>query len=222
MLYRTFIVIVALISVSLPGGCSVLPPALVGARSSVELVSVDGSTALRPALPTRLYRFVDENTADVILTDLSLEELTSADAPPATGQIVHLQLFMRPMPGRTPIAREACSTSIRCAVLARGQVGMYGGGGFLIPESKPGGQLFGGSMSRGSLRLIKSTGQFVDRLGPTHADVSFTANRDDDAVTTWLSLMDRLALVGVSVEQPAPTAPEEPVEKDNAEPASPE
>lgn len=192
----------AVIALFMTNACSILPPSLVGVRSSVAFKSVDGSKALRPAMPTRLYRFVDENSADVILTDLTLEQLTSVGAPPVTGQIVHLQLFIRPLPGRTPIAREACSTTIRSAVLARGQVGIYGGGGFLIPESKPGGELFGGSMADGSIRLLKSTDLFVDRLGPASTDVSFTAKRDDSAVTQWLTLMDRLALVSTAIAPP--------------------
>ena len=187
-------------------GCSALPQSIVGVRSSVELTSIDGRGALRPSLPTRLYRFVDENTADMILTDLSLDDLTNEAAKPASGQIVHVQLFIRPRPGRTPIEQTACSASVRYAVLARGEVGIYAGAGFLVPESVPGGSLFGGSMTRSPMRLVRATDQFVDQLGPAEADVSFTAKRDDDTVTRWVSLMDRLALVGKPVEVEA-TAP---------------
>lgn len=184
-------------------GCSALPQSIVGVRSSVELTSIDGRGALRPVLPTRIYRFVDENTADIILTDLSLEDLTGDGANPATGQIVHVQLFIRPRPGRTPIERTACSASVRYAVLARGEAGIYAGAGFLVPESVPGGSLFGGSMTRSPVRLVRATGQFVDLLGPAEADISFTAKRDDETVTRWMSIMDRLALVGKPIEAEA-------------------
>jgi hypothetical protein len=184
-------------------GCSALPQSIVGARSSVELTAIDGRGALHPTLPTRIYRFVDDNTADIILTDLSLEDLTSDAALPASGQIVHVQLFIRPRPGRTPIERTACSASLRYAVLARGEAGIYAGAGFLVPESVPGGSLFGGSMTRSPVRLVRATAQFVDLLGPAEADVSFIAKRDDDTVTRWVNLMDRLALIGKQVEEDA-------------------
>ncbi len=184
-------------------GCSALPNSLVGARSSVELTAIDGRGALRPSLPTRIYRFVDDNTADIILTDLSLEDLTNDSAMPVSGQIVHVQLFIRPRPGRTPIERTACSASLRYAVLARGEAGIYAGAGFLVPESVPGGSFFGGSMTRSPVRLVRATAQFVDQLGPAEADVSFIAKRDDDTVTRWVNLMDRLALIGKPVENEA-------------------
>lgn len=191
-----------------PLGCSALPPALTGGRSSVEVNAVSGETALRPALPSRFYRFVDENTADVILTDLSLDDLTSESALPPTGHIAHVQLFIRPRPGRTPIALSACSATVRYAVLARGQVGIYGGAGFLIPDSEPGGDSFSGSLARAPVRLIRATDLFVDRLGAAEASIAFAAERDDEAVTQWISLLDRLALVGEPIDfGSVPTAP---------------
>jgi hypothetical protein len=206
-----------------PWGCSALPPALVGVRSSVEVNAVEGETALRPDLPHRLYRYVDENTADVILTDLSLEDLTREAGPPATGTIAHVQLFIRPRPGRTPIAQAACSATVRYAVLARGQVGVYGGAGFLLPESAPGGGLFGGSMARAPMRLVRATDLFVDRLGAAEVSVSFTARRDDEAVARWIGLVDRLALIGKPVEfgsvPEAPVSVDEAPAEEGAEPA---
>jgi len=183
------------------------------------VTSIDGTTALRPKLPNRVYRFVDDNTADIILTDLSLADLTGESANPATGTVVHVQLFIRPRPGRTPIARTACSATVRCAVLSHGQVGMYGGAGFLIPDDVPGGKSFGGSMSQAPVRLLRATDGFVDRLGISEADIGFTATRDDEAATRWMLMMDRLALVGREIEYteappPPVTADEMPEEPD--------
>ena len=183
------------------------------------MTSIDGSTALKPTLANRVYRFVDENTADIILTDLSLEDLTSESGIPSTGTVVHVQLFIRPRPGRTPIARTACSATVRCAVLSHGQVGVYGGAGFMIPDDVPGGKSFGGLMSGAPVRLLRATDGFVDRLGISDADIGFTATRDDDAATRWVLMMDRLALVGHEIkytEAPPPplSADELPAEPD--------
>lgn len=212
----------ALLSVAF-AGCSVIPPSLVGDRSTVELTSIDGSTALRPALPHRVYRFVDENTADIILTDLSIEDLTGDAGLPPTGTVMHVQLFIRPRPGRTPIAHTACSATVRCAVLAHGQVGMYGGAGFLIPDDTPGGKSFGGTISRAPVRLLRATEAFEDQLGISEADVGFTAGRDDETVGRWITLMDRLALVGREIEYteappPPMTADEAPAATDEITP----
>ncbi|MCL4219937.1 MAG: hypothetical protein KJZ65_01070 [Phycisphaerales bacterium] len=177
-------------------GCSIVPASFVGSRSAVEIDSQAFDVGLRPNLPIRLYRFVDKNTADVILTDISMESLTDPSGPPPTGNIIHVQLFVHPKPGRTPIASTACSATVQHLVLARGQVGVYTGGGFLYPDAPPGEKYFGGSISAAALRLTRATDQFVDQLGPSQGNISFVAQRDDATVARLLTIIDRLGEVG--------------------------
>jgi len=185
--------VVVLFATMLLAACSVVPPAFTGSRSSVEVDSQVSDTGLRPQLPIRLYRFIDKNSADVILTDIPLERLTDKSKAPPTGHIVHVQLFLNPRPGRTPIEQTACSATVQHLILARGQVGVYTGAGFLIPDGPPGDRYFGGSISSAHLRLTKATEQFVDRLGPSRGYFSFVAQRDDEAVEQMLSIIERLA-----------------------------
>lgn len=176
-------------------GCSVVPASFVGSRSAVEIDSQAFDVGLRPNLPIRLYRFVDKNTADVILTDIAVENLTDPSGAPPTGNIFHVQLFVHPRPGRTPIATTACSATVRHLLLARGQVGVYTGGGFLYPDAAPGEKYFGGSISGATLRLTRATDQFVDQLGPSEGSIAFVAQRDDETVTRLLTIIDRLSEV---------------------------
>ncbi len=175
-----------------------IPASFVGSRSSVEVDSQAFDVGLRPNLPIRLYRFVDKNTADVILTDIAVENLTDPSGAPPTGNIFHVQLFVHPKPGRTPIATTACSATVQHLLLARGQVGVYTGGGFLYPDAPPGEKYFGGAISAASLRLTRATDQFVDQLGPSEGYISFVAQRDDETVTRLLTIINRLSEVAYS------------------------
>lgn len=176
-------------------GCSVIPRSLTGSRSSVEVQSQVFDSGLKPDLPIRLYRFVDKNSADVILTDVALDRLTDPSAAPPTGTIVHVQFFIHPRPGRTPIESTACSATVQHLVLARGQVGVYAGAGFLLPDGAPGDRFFGGSIASARLRLTRATDQFVDQLGPSLSSISFVASRDDDQVARLLAIINRLSEV---------------------------
>lgn len=176
-------------------GCSVVPASFTGSRGSVEVQSQAFDSGLRPNLPIRLYRFVDTNTADVILTDISLDRLTDSSAAPPTGNIFHVQLFINPRPGRTPIESTACSATVQHLLLARGQIGIYTGAGFLLPDGAPGDRYFGGSIGAASLRLTRATDKFVDQLGPSEGSISFVATRDDEQVLQLLAIINRLSEV---------------------------
>ncbi|GAB4382565.1 MAG: hypothetical protein Kow0022_00370 [Phycisphaerales bacterium] len=176
-------------------GCSVIPRSLTGSRSSVDVQSQAFDSGLKPDLSIRLYRFVDKNTADVILTDVPLDRLTDPSAPPPTGSLVHVQFFIHPRPGRTPIESTACSATVQYLVLARGQVGVYAGAGFLLPDGSPGDRFFGGSIASAWLRLTRATDQFVDQLGPSVGSISFVAKRDDQQVARLLAIINRLSEV---------------------------
>ncbi|MEZ6241649.1 MAG: hypothetical protein R3B57_01250 [Phycisphaerales bacterium] len=148
-----------------------------------EVVGVETGSRLAPRFPTRAYSATDDDTADIYLTDLSADDLTALFENPATsgvsGQIVHLHMFVRPKPGRTPIESTAISATVRYAVIAEGRVGLYAGAGFLFPNGKPGDNVLGGSISKADLRLERATPGFIDRLGPSVMSVSFNAVLDE-------------------------------------------
>lgn len=139
----------------------------------------EGST-LSPRFPTAIYRAEDENSAYLYLTDLSPADLRpGAPLDSLTGHIVRIHNFVRPRAGRTPIETTAFTASVTHAVIARGQIGIYRGGGFFEPDRAPGGSRFGGSLSGGSLRIERATPGFVDRLGSATLEAQFLVRRDD-------------------------------------------
>lgn len=168
-------VLAALLAAGCLSGCSrgMFTP------TGVRLRSHERPVEFGPVPTAVAYIDRDTNTADIYLTDFSRAEL-AADTPlgDVTGTILHVHMFMRPRPGRTPIETTASTVSFRCAVIAGGQVGVYGGGGFLFPSGEPGDASFGGIIRNASARLLAGTPGFVDRLGAARLDASLNAPRD--------------------------------------------
>lgn len=159
-----------------------------GTRASVTLTSPLTGATLRPTLTTRTYRHADENTVDIYLSDLTPEELGAPfDSDPSArpiGQIVHIHMFIRPSPGKTPIEPQASNCTIRHLILAPGATGLYGGGGFLLPSGSAASGTFAGSISAGTLRLQGASPQFNDALGPTEVRASFKVKEDRELALT--------------------------------------
>jgi hypothetical protein len=148
--------------------------------SKVRVASVDGTVVDAPVLPVAAYLTPDGNTAEVYLTDLAPEQLDpGTDLSRVSGRIVQLRLFLSPKAGHTPIESTACSTAVRHIVLADGAVGVYAGGGFLLPDEKPGGRELSGQVTDATLRLVAQAGGFADKLGPAVLSGSFSAPRNE-------------------------------------------
>lgn len=129
-------------------------------------------------LPYRAYEFNSQNEADFYLTDLPESVWREGgDASRATGTMVHIHMFMKPRPGKTPIEGAASTASVRVLVLSNGELGVYGGGGFFQSSGSPGDSTLGGSLHEGTLRLIRGTTNFEDRLGPGWFSGSLSARR---------------------------------------------
>lgn len=174
----------------------------------VQMRSIDDAAALTPSLPVVAYAARDPNTADIYLTSLTPDQLDPA-TPLADleGHIVHIHMFVAPRAGKTPIDETACSVTIRHAVLARGAIGLYGGGGFLLPSGKAGDKTFGGSIRSATLRLIGSTAGFRDPLGAVEFDASVRAPHDERlARVIGQRIEDVALLVDRKPAAPAPTA----------------
>jgi hypothetical protein len=195
-----------------------------GPKASLVLRSTAGTAALAPAYTYSVYRPIDRNTADVFVTDLPVERLIDVrdDLAGASGSIVHIHVFLVPTAGRTPIERTACNFTVRQIVIAGESphrpatedgagdkpppaparfpaMGLYGGGGFLMPDSDSGYDDFGGTIHDATLRLARATGDFVDRLGVARLTGSFSAPRDD---ATAAALADRVEQIARSLPEP--------------------
>lgn len=148
--------------------------------SKVRLASVSTGYADVPQLPTGTYLAEDENSATVYLTDLdsvALDRGTSLAS--ITGRIVQIKMFLRPVPGSTPIASDACSATIRHIILARGNIGVYSGGGFMKPKGRVGDAKLSGYVEGATMRLTGKIGNFTDRLNAATLEASFNTQRDE-------------------------------------------
>ncbi len=149
----------------------------------MALRSVQGKGTLDPDFTTRCYIPTEEKAgADVYLTDLSPELWRpDSDLRGISGTIVHVHLFLRPKAGKTPQAETASNLNIRYVVIGKGAVGVYAGGGFLLPSGTPGDETFGVRIDRASLRLSRAGEGFKDLLGPCELSGRFRAERNEAA-----------------------------------------
>lgn len=180
--------------------------------TGATLASVDTDAQLSPSLRYRAYTATGDNTADVYLTDLSPEEIATlldeaGGLAQIRGQILHIHMFLEPRPGRTPIEPTAVNATVRYAVLANGELGVYAGAGFLLPASSPGAGVFAGDVIQTSLRLNRATDRFRDLLGPSELRASFSAGNRPDEARRMASVFTLLAQQTRPVEPPSVIEP---------------
>lgn len=169
------------------GGCG-----RVFTASGVRFESIDQPVVLAPPVAAIGYRADDTSTAEIYVSDIPLRELARAESfEDLSGTIVRIHLFIRPKPGKTPIQSTATTATIRAAVLARGEVGLYGGGGFMLPSGTPGDSSFGGTIRGGSVRLLAATPGFADRLGAANFTAGLNAPDDEAAAAIMAHLFEQ-------------------------------
>lgn len=163
--------------------------------SSPALVSPVTGDRFVPSLPTRVFAPSAAGVADFYLTDLPAEVLAgqSTDLAQVSGTIIHVHLFTEPLAGSTPIATDATTAIVRVYVLANGQAGLYGGGGFFSPSGDVKSKRAGGSTRASTLHLTQATPAFEDAIGPADFSGSFTATRDEQ-------VCERLRLITQAME----------------------
>jgi hypothetical protein len=156
------------------GGCGITP-----STGSARIQSIEHRSVLAADLPVRVYSFKGLDSADVYMTDLPPQVWNAgADVSEMSGLLVHVHMFVRPEAGHTPIENTASTAIIRCVVLAKGEIGVYGGAGFFVNDDTPGDKTFGGGVHNGTVRLLSATGGFVDRLGPSTFSGAVSGNQD--------------------------------------------
>ncbi len=179
------------------GGCGILS----GGRSDLVLDARTSNAELRPSYTTAFYRTIDENTLDVVMTDLPVDMLLDAAEgklaePLPAGNITRVHVFLNPRAGYTPIDYTASNASITHVVVSGEIYGVYTGAGFVLPSTSPGDSSFSGQTSGANLRLAASTPGFEDQLGPTEVTGRVAAPRDDakaEKISALVSAMARYA-----------------------------
>ncbi len=171
------------------------------AATSLRIESRDRDAWMAPAYVTGVYRAIDENTADIYLSDIEedriIERLRSGNAAPDGAVVTHIRLFLSPVAGKTPIDFTASNCTITHVVLTGGAatsgvLGVYGGGGFLLPDGPIGANELGGRIKGASLKLLRSDDGFADLLGLAELSGRVRVRRDDTLADT---IAARLALL---------------------------
>lgn len=112
-----------------------------------------------------------------MLADAPLKDILAGEV--ANGQMLHVQLLWLPKAGSTPMEASATNASLRYVVIANGEVGIYSGAGFAMPEQSLESSKVTLTLRDASLQLQESTAGFADLLSPAQMTGSFTAIRDE-------------------------------------------
>jgi hypothetical protein len=179
-------------------GCSTM--GLRGGTGRLSMTSTDSEWALTPDLRTAVYTTSDIAAADIYLSDLPLERLANLDddLSGASGSLVHIRLFLLPRAGSTPIDSTACNITLRHVIIAspgpgaRPVIGVYGGGGFLLPSGSPGDRTIGGRLSEVTVRLTSSTDGFEDLFETGVVSGRFGATLNPDAANALAARVRQL------------------------------
>ena len=169
-----------------------------GSGGSSTIRSDANENIFKASFDTKAYTFHDDNTADIYLTDLSDEELTSFftsgnDWSQISGTLVQVHLFLDPKPGKTPIEHTAATATIRYAIITQGQIGIYDGAGFMLPGQKPGKKTISGTIRWAPLRLTRSTPGFIDLFDAAKINLEFSAKLNESTAPELHARLDALA-----------------------------
>ena len=168
----------------------------VGAGAPFTIESSTRNVTMTPDLRTRVFTAQGVNTANVYLSDMTMPELTDAlsrGGSGATGNLIHIHMFLMPKAGETPVDFTAANATVRHYVIADGAVGLYAGGGFFLPTDTPSKRrTLVARLGGATLRLTDAAGPFEDRLESSDVKGGVTATRDEEAVTAIESRLPSL------------------------------
>lgn len=181
------------------GGCAGL--GLRGGSGRLTMVSTDSEWSLTPDIRTAVYSTSDTAAADIYLSDLPLDRLTNPDDDLAglSGSLLHIRLFLVPRAGNTPIGNTACNITLRHVILASStadappSMGVFGGGGFLLPSGDPGDRTIGGRVTEVTMRLLDSTDGFDDLFTTARVSGRFSATLNAEAAAALAARVRTLA-----------------------------
>jgi len=160
----------------------------------IDVISIDGPGVMTIEPARAVYATPDRNAAEIYLTTLAPEILASDKplAEDAGGVIIAINQFFTPLARRTPIADTASNASIRHIVVSGDQIGVYGGGGFVLPGGRPGDNTYRATLDEASLRLLRATPGFADRLGASELQGRIAASRNAPEAERLAALVRRI------------------------------
>lgn len=122
---------------------------------------------------------------------------SSALIPPGATQLLHIRMFWRPFPGRSPAHASGVDAMIRYAVTTTGGAAVYSGTAFVYadPGKLRGAAADGGPLDlrleRAELRLETLSGDATDTLGSIRAEGAVRAAPDPNLALELARQVDR-------------------------------
>lgn len=163
-----------------------------GLTQGTNLASAETGYYLNMTPRYQAYYSADVNTADFFLSDLPADAFADgADLSRFSGSLVQVHMFLAPQAGSTPIEFSATTATVRQLIISEGQMGLYSGGGFLLPSGTAGNSTFGGKIHSASMRLTARTPGFVDKLGPAEFASGLSVPKDVSRAKRMSLLMER-------------------------------
>lgn len=157
-------------------GCS-LPGSLLGSPGSIQAISLsDEPVVLSANFTTAYYAHDPTGEATFMLCDVPLDKLLSGEID--SGQILHVDVIWLPKAGMTPMDPSSTNAIIRYVVIANGEVGVYGGAGFALPNNDPGVSALTLTIRDASIQLLEATPGFADLLSPGQITGTLTATHN--------------------------------------------
>jgi len=149
-----------------------------GSAGAMRIQSLGDRPAVLAGDYTTAYfsREADEE-ASFMLADMPAAGVLKGTV--GNGQLLHIDLLWLPKPGRTPIDPSATNATIRLVVISNGEMGLYGGAGFAMPDGSLEGKKVSLTLRDASVQLLESTPGFVDLLSPAQMTGSFSAQHND-------------------------------------------
>jgi len=95
----------------------------------------------------------------------------------AVREFLHVHLYWKPHPGKTPADPTMADAVIRYVIATPEGTALYTGTGFAFPRTRPGRQLEV-ALESGRLHLVSTTGTLTDALGETRVSGRLAARRD--------------------------------------------
>ncbi|MEE8155214.1 MAG: hypothetical protein V3T53_09715 [Phycisphaerales bacterium] len=150
----------------------------------------DDPVALEGEYITAFYADGSSVETSFVLSDVGLDQLLGGQI--SRGQVVRIDLLWVPKPGATPMDSSATNASIRYVIVTDGELGVYVGAGFAMPQGDASGASLTVRLRDGSLVLLESTDGFVDLLSPATLTGSFTATHNDQRARQLSAALRRL------------------------------
>jgi len=160
--------------------------------SSIELLSYKDPyfpQRFRATFAQSTYRIAPDG--DIHITTCTRPDIANPDDDGIV-QYLHVQVYWKPAPGKTPAESTMSDALVRYVVATRTGVAVYTGTGFVFPKRKRGHRLHA-EIELVRLHLDSQSGDLPDMLGDARLTGELGAREDPVSTTQIIRTMEQLA-----------------------------